>query len=95
MTFWNSEKSSNLKAHELSWTFNELCTRILIVPSSCPPIDHVHRWTLWKNHPSAVFSSKMKQKQQKRTKQNNTKQKRHKQATRQRKLEISSYNIQL
>ena len=28
----------------------------------------LHRWNLWKNHPSAVFSSKMKHKQQKKTK---------------------------
>ena len=42
MTFWNSEKLSNLKAHELSWTVNELCTRFLRVPSSYPPITHIH-----------------------------------------------------
>ena len=56
--FWNSEKLSNFKAHKLSWTVNELCTRIPRVPSSCPPIAHIHRWTLRKNHPFAVFSSK-------------------------------------
>ena len=61
MMFWNSEKQSNFKAHELSWTVNELCTRILRVSSSCPPLTHIHRWTLWKNHP-AVFSSKMQHK---------------------------------
>ena len=57
--FWNSEKLSNFKAHKLSWTVNELCTRILRVPSSCPPIAHIHRWALRKNHPFAVFSFKM------------------------------------
>ena len=62
MMLWNSEKQSNFKAHELSWTVNELCTRILRVSSSCPPLTHIHRWTLWKNHPSAVFSSKMQHK---------------------------------
>ena len=42
MTFWNSEKWSNLKAHELSWTVNELCNRFLRVPSSYLPITHIH-----------------------------------------------------
>ena len=64
MTFWNSKKLSNFKAHELSWTVNELCARIPRVPSLCPPIAHMHRWTLWKNHLSAVFSSKMQHKRQ-------------------------------
>ena len=66
-TFWNSEIFSNFKAHEQWWTVNKLCTRILRVPSLCPPIAHIHRWTLWKNHPSPVFSSKMKHKRQKHT----------------------------
>ena len=26
ITFWNSEKLSNFKVHEPSWTFSELCT---------------------------------------------------------------------
>ena len=26
ITFWNSEKLSNFKVHELSWAFSELCT---------------------------------------------------------------------
>ena len=43
MTFCNSEKSSNFKAPELSSTANELNTRMLRVPSSCPPIAHIHR----------------------------------------------------
>ena len=60
MTFWNSEKLSNFKAHKLSWTVSELSTRILRVTSSCPPIANIHKWTLWKNHTSAGFSSKMK-----------------------------------
>ena len=42
-----------------------MCTRILRVSSSCPPIAHIHRRTFWKNHPSAVFSSKIKHKRQK------------------------------
>ena len=62
MPFWNSEKLWNFKAHELSWIFNESCTRILRVPSSCPAIARIYRWTLWKNHPSVVFSSKPKTK---------------------------------
>ena len=86
MTFWNSEKLSNFKAHKLSWTVSELCTRILRVTSSCPPIANIHKWTLWKNHPSAGFSSKMKHNKKKHT---------HTQARRQWKLEIPSYNIQL
>ena len=60
MTLWISEKVSNFKAHELSWTVNELCTRILRVPSLWPPIAYIHREVLWKYHPSAVFNSKMK-----------------------------------
>ena len=55
----NSEKVSNFRAQELSWNVNELCTRILRVTSFRPPIAHTHTWTLWKNHPSAVFSSKI------------------------------------
>ena len=43
MTFWNSEKLSNFKAHKLAWTVNELCTRILRVPSSRPAIAHTDR----------------------------------------------------
>ena len=35
---WNSEKLSYFKAHELSWTVNELCNRILRMRNSCPPI---------------------------------------------------------
>ena len=31
-----------------SWIVNELCTRTLKVPSSCPPIAHIRRWTAWK-----------------------------------------------
>ena len=64
MTFWNSEKLSNFKAHELWWTINELCTGILRVPSCCLPIAHIHKRTLLKNHPSAVFSFKMQHKRQ-------------------------------
>ena len=30
MTFWNSEKLSNFKVHELSWTVNELGTSLTI-----------------------------------------------------------------
>ena len=30
MMFWNSEKLSNFKAHELKWTVNELCTCLII-----------------------------------------------------------------
>ena len=29
MTFWNLEKLSNFKAHELTWTVNELCTCLI------------------------------------------------------------------
>ena len=46
MALWNSEKWSNFKSHELPWTVSELCTRILRVPSSCPPIAHIKRWIL-------------------------------------------------
>ena len=70
MTFQNSEKVSNFKAHELSWTVKKFGTRILRVSSSCPPIAHIHRWILWFhrwNHPSAFFGSKMKHKQHKKT----------------------------
>ena len=70
MTFRNSEKLSNFKAHELSWTVKKFGTRILRVSSSCPPIAHIHRWILWFhrwNHPSAFFGSKMKHKQHKKT----------------------------
>ena len=75
MSFENSEKLLNFKAPELSWTVNELHTRILRVPSSCTPIAHIHSYTsLWKNHPSAVFSSKMKHKRQKNPKQHTHKQ---------------------
>ena len=100
MMLWNSEKLSNFKAHELSWTVNELCTGILILSSSCPPIAQIHRWTLWKIHPSAVFSSKIQHRWQKKTHTHthtptHTHTHTHTQATRQRKLEISSYNIQL
>ena len=87
-----------------SWiaiTVNELCTRVLRTPSLCPSIAHIHRWTLWKNHPSPVFISKMRRKQQKYTHTHtHTHTHRHKhtntqtQATIQRKLEISRYNIQ-
>ena len=86
MTFWNSEKLSNFKAHELPLTVNELCTHMLRVPNSCPVIAHIYSWTLWKNHPSVVSNSKKK---------TNKKQKQKTQATRQRKLEISDYKIQL
>ena len=79
MTFWNSEKSSSFKVHELSWPIIEFCTGILRLPNSCPAIAHIYRWTLWKNHPSVVFISKENIRQ----------------AARQRKLEISSCNIQL
>ena len=41
MTFWNSKKSLNFKAHEL-------CTRMLRVPSLCSAIAHIYSWTLWK-----------------------------------------------
>ena len=30
MTFWNREKLSNFKVHELPWTDNELCARLII-----------------------------------------------------------------
>ena len=56
---WNSGRLSNFEADELSWTVNKWCARILRVPSSCSFIAHIQRWTLWKNHPSSVFSSKM------------------------------------
>ena len=46
MALWSSEKWSNFKSHELPWTVKELCTRILRVPSSCPPIAHIKRWIL-------------------------------------------------
>ena len=92
MVFWNSGKLSNFKANELSWAVNELCTRILRVPSLCPPIAHIQSLTLWKNHPSAVFSSKMQHKQHKKKKKNKHT---HTQSTRKQKLEIASYNIQL
>ena len=45
MVFWDLENLSNFKAHELSWTVNLLCTRILRLPSSCPPIAHIHTST--------------------------------------------------
>ena len=128
MILCNSGKLSNLKAPELSWTDDELCTRILRVPSSLytqanslknhpsavfnsklkhkrkkkrknthtqvtrqlkleiSSVHSIHRWTPWKNHPSAIFNSKMKYKREKKTQT---------QSTRQQKLEISSYNIQL
>ena len=60
MTFRKSEKLSYFRAHNLSSTVNKLCTRILRVPSSCPVIVYMYRWTLWKSH-SAVFSSKKKE----------------------------------
>ena len=69
MTFSNSEKLLNFKAHELQWTVNELYTCILRVRSSCPAMAHLYKWTLWKNHPSIVFSSK-KQKNKTKTKKN-------------------------
>ena len=72
MTFWNSEKLSNFKAHELWWTINELCTGILRVPSCCLPIAHIHKRTLLKNHPSAVFSFKMQHKRQNKHTHTNT-----------------------
>ena len=76
-----------MKAHKLSWTVNELCTHILRVPTSFAPIAHIHRWTLWKNHPSPVFNSKMQHKRQK----NHT----HTQVTSQRKYQviISNYDF--
>ena len=30
MTFWNSEKWSNFKVHDLPWTVNEFCTCLII-----------------------------------------------------------------
>ena len=69
ITVWNSEKISNFKAHELSWTLIEFCNRILRVPSPCPAIAHIYRWTLWKNHTSVVFSTKKHKTKQKQKKQ--------------------------
>ena len=84
---WNSEKWSNFKAHELPWTVNELCTRILRVPSSCPPVAHINRWILKKIillqylAPTCNTSTNKK--------------KNHTQLTRQRKLGISSNNAMI
>ena len=83
-----------------SWIVNELCTRTLKVPSSCPPIAHIRRWTAWKIiflrslAPKCSTSDKKKQKRKyknAKTEKTHT----HKQGTRQRKLEISSYKMQL
>ena len=57
----DSEKLSNFKAYKLLWTVNELWTCIVRVPSLCLPMAHIHKWTLWKSLPSAVFISKMQQ----------------------------------
>ena len=83
-----------------SWIVNELCTRTLKVPSSCPPIAHIRRWTAWKIillrslAPKCSTSDKKKQKRKyknAKTEKTHT----HTQGTRQRKLEISSYKMQL
>ena len=95
MTFSNSEKLLNFKAHELQWTVYELCTCILRVRSSCPAMAHLYKWTLWKNHPSIVFSSK-KQKTKKQNKNKKKTKKRHKQQdNRNQKYQviISNYNF--
>ena len=68
MTFWNSEKLSNFKTHDYSWTINESCSGILIVATSCSPIAHIHRWNLWK---------KQTKKQTKKQKKKKTKKKQH------------------
>ena len=70
----------------MSWTVNELCTHILRVATSFAPIAHIHRWTLWKNHPSPVFNSKTQHKRQKKP---------HTQVTSQRKYQviISNYDF--
>ena len=78
MMFWNSEKLWNFEAHKLSWPVNELCTRILRVLSSCPAIAHIYSQTLWK----IIFLYSLAQ-----GKKNWTK------AARQRKLQISNYNL--
>ena len=88
MTFWNSEKLSNFKAHKLSWTVNELCIRIVRVSSLCPPIAH-SSYSPPKFILLQFLAPKCNTRDKKREK--NT----HTQATRQRKLEIPCYNIQL
>ena len=88
MTFWNSEKLLNFKAHKLSWTVNELCIRIVRVSSLCPPIAH-SSYSPPKFILLQFLAPKCNTRDKKREK--NT----HTQATRQRKLEIPCYNIQL
>ena len=39
--FWNSKRLLNFKAHEFSWTANELRT-LVRVPSSCPTTAHIY-----------------------------------------------------
>ena len=70
MTFWNSEKLSNFKAHKLWWAVNELCTRILRVFRLCPakahiPISHIFQfrssfcaylWEIGRTHNSTNIS---------------------------------------
>ena len=86
LTFWISGKLSSFKAQELSWTVNELCTRILRVLSSCPHITHIHRRQV--NSLKKIIldkSNRKKKKQRKKEKEKKT----YPQATRQRKLEIA------
>ena len=52
ITFWNPEKLSNFKVHELSWAINDrtkkilkLWARILKVPSSCSTTAHIYLYT--------------------------------------------------